>query len=395
MSLQLRSILVGAYFLLLSAVAIGADPAPPAAAGYKVLPLPPIWGSKKKDDLAITKPIFDNVKKIIGGGSINGHEGSFEKYFQFVLFPQWTQTTEDNLNKLPKERDSFVRFSLEASSKNPAAHDLLVDVSHRELSKIAQDPGFHPAVRYNAILIVGLLNETEPNRGASGKQMPEPYIKALSTLTDELKKPGNNEAVRVGALLGVSRHLEWDNSKAAAGTKIQPAVRNDIIDHLTGIVQTKIPPAGRSAEGQTWLRRRALEALGHAYALKVEGGFDKLLEGIITNDAEPISVRCTAAEVMSRVEYQAPVVPPISPMAKNLGYLALYACHTELLRLEGLKKKDDELIKMSGGLVGGAGGMPGGGMPGGGMPGGGMPGGGMPGGGMPGGGMPGGGRPGG
>ena len=353
MSVQIRSILVGASFLLFAAVACGADPAPPAAEGFKTLtPSPTLTADKKKrmdtDGL---------VRRIINGAALSGNEISFDGYFTSYVFPTWTQTTEANLNDLPKERDKFVRNSLELSGKNPAAHARLIDITNRELSKIAQDPEFHPAVRYNAILIVGLLNETEPNR-TGAKQLPEPYSKALTTLIEELKKPGNNEAVRVGALLGVSRHLEWDNHKQNAATKIQPAVRVEILAELNSIVSTKVPPAGRSPEGQTWLRRRALEALGHAFALQVDASFAKVLEDIITSDAEPISLRCTAAEVMSRVDYKAPVALPIVPTAKNLGYLALYACHTELLRLENLKKKDEELVKISGG----GGGTPGGGM---------------------------------
>lgn len=359
MSVQLRSILAGGFLFFFGAIACSAEPEPPAATGYKVLPVAAAWGSKKKSDVDITKPILDNIKKITQqGGSISGFEPQFEKYFQLVLFPQWTQTTEKNLNELPKARDYFVRFTLESSSKNPDAHTLLVDVTYRELSKIAQDPEFHPAVRYNAILVVGLLNETEPNR--TNSKQGEPFSKALPTLLEELKKPGNNEAVRVGALLGVARHLEWDNAKpAGAANKIQPALRGEVLAELTSIVSTKVPPAGRSPEGQTWLRRRALEALGNAFAQQLDASFAKLLDDIITNDSEPISLRCTAAEVMSRMDYKAPVVLAVVPAAKNLGYLALYACHTELLRLENLKKKDEELAKVAGGITGGGMGMPG------------------------------------
>ena len=347
--------------LVTAALVWGADVAGPAAEGFKTLPPNKTLSTDTKKRLEID----GLVRRIINGAPLTGNETIFDGYYASYLFPQWTQTTEANLNLLPKERDKFVKNSLELSAKNPAAHSRLVDLTHLKLSEIAQDPEFHPAVRYNAILIVGLLNETEPNRGTGVKQMPEPYIKALTTLMEELKKPGNNEAVRVGALLGVTRHLEWDNSKpAGAGNKIPPAMRTDAITELTSIVSTKVPPKGRSVEGQTWLRRRALEALGHAYALKVEPDFAKLLSGIITDDAEPISLRCTAADVMAHVDFPAGSAPPIPSTAKDLGYLALFACNSELLRLEGLKKYDEQLLKISGGVTGG--GMPGGG---GGMPG--------------------------
>lgn len=377
--------------LLTTALTSGADVAGPKADGFKELPPNKILSADKKKQ----REYEDQIKRIVGGAPLAESEKIFDGYFITYVFPLWTQTTEKSLNELPKERDKFIRNYLEVSAKNPAAHARLVDITHKKLTEIVQDSELHPAVRYNAILIIGLLNETEPNRGTGVKQMPEPYVPALSTLVEELKKPGNNEALRVGALLGVSRHLEWDNFKQGAATKMQPPVRKEILDELTSIVNTNVPPAGRSAEGQTWLRRRALEALGHANALTVDPGFTSLLTTIITTDTEPISLRCTAAEVMSHLDFQA-APPAIGPMAKNLGYLALFACHSELLRLEGLKKKDEELLKVSGGAAGGPGmmGMPGGAggmMPGGTPSGGAMPGGGPMSGMMQGGGaMPGG-----
>lgn len=376
-------------------IAQGADAVGPGGVAFKTLPINPAWLAKDK---STAKEIDGKIKKILADGSISGSETMFDNYFNQVVFARWTQIDEKQLNELPKERDKFLKNIVEASGKHSTVHARLVDLTHAELSKVVADEGFHPAVRYNAILIIGQLNEVEPNRGSGTKQMPEPFIKALSTLLDELKKPGNNEAVRVGALLGVSRHLEWDNAKAAMSpTKIQAAVRKDIVDELMSIVNTKASPAGRSLEGQVWLRRRALEALGHANA-QVTPAFAQLVEEIITDDAEPMSLRCTAAEVMSRVTYAAPALPKVDDMAKKLGYLGLFACHTELLRLEGLKKKDEELLRVSGGAAAGPGmgGMGGGMMPGGAggmMPGGAGAGGMMPGGagGMMPGGMPGGG----
>lgn len=379
------SVAAGMGSLLVTAALVwGADPVGPAAEGFKTIPPNKTLSTDTKKRLEIE----GLVRRIINGAPLTGNETIFDGYYASYLFPQWTQTTEEDLKALPKERDKFIKNSMElAGAKNPTAHSRLLDLSHTKLAEVAQDPAFHPAVRYNAILTVGLLNEAEPNRGTGIKQMPEPYIKALVTLLEELKKPGNNEAVRVGALLGVTRHLEWDNSKpVGSGKRIPPAMRNDAIAELTSIVNAKVPPAGRSMEGQTWLRRRALEALGQAYALKVEPDFAKLLSSIIGDDAEPISLRCTAADVMAHVEYPAAALPPISPMAKELGYLALFACNSELLRLEDLKKYDERLLRISGGGGGGGGGLPGG-MPGGmSGPGGGGKLGGMsgPGGGMPG-----------
>lgn len=350
----------------------GADVGGPPAEGFKTLPPNKTLSTDKKKQ----REIEALINHIVRGSPMAGSEAVFDAWYTSYVFPQWTQTTEENFSTLPKERDKFIRDSMELSgAKNPTAHSRLLDLAHTKLAEIAQDAEFHPAVRYNAILTVGLLNETEPNRGSGMRQMPEPYIKALATLLEELKKPGNNEAVRVGALLGITRHLEWDNAKpAGSGKKIPAAMRKEAIDELTSMVNTKIPPKGRSVEGQTWLRRRALEALGKAYALNVDPSFASLLSVMIADDAEPISLRCTAADVMAHVDYPATAPPAISSMAKDLGYLAIFACNSELLRLEDLKKYDERLLRVSGGATGGGGGgMPG--MPG--MPGAGG-GGGMP-----------------
>jgi hypothetical protein len=98
-----------------------------------------------------------------------------------------------------------------------------------------------------------------------------------------------------------------------------------------------------------------------------------VIEKLIANGAEPIALRCTAADVMGRLDYKDPVLPPPEPTARELGYLALVACNSELTRLEDLHKQDEMRSKsknrFSGGLGGGMG-MPGMGGAGGAIPGG-------------------------
>lgn len=373
---------------------------------FKTLtPSPFLMESKNRIKLG---EIQANVRGILGGNALGGNETTFDNYYTAYYFPKWTLTSEKSLAELPQERFKFIRDHLEYSAgKNQTAHDRLLDLTFDYLKPIVQDPEFHPAVRYNAMLVIGMLNATEARRaGVVGAvQLPEPYGKTLPVLVEEFKKADNNDAVRVAALLGITRHLEWDNYRAA-GTKMPAPTRTEIVNALTELVQLQTPPQGRTPAGHTWLRRRAVEALAHTGVLGVDAKLAALIDSLITDDKQPLALRCTAAETIARMEYKAPVALPVAPTTRNLGYLAVVACSQELARLAHLQQRDKELSRISGeggaGPVGG-GAFPGGGSPGGATPGGGaMPGGARPGGGatpgggaMPGGAMPGGARPGG
>src|SRR5687768_8148529 len=115
--------------LFATAITRGADVAGAAAPVYKTIAPSPLWLSTKLEDKSRRRAIESNVQRIIGGESIVGFEGPFDNYFTLVLFPQWTQITEKSLNELPKERNGFLK-DVETSSRNPAAHARLVDLTH-------------------------------------------------------------------------------------------------------------------------------------------------------------------------------------------------------------------------------------------------------------------------
>ncbi len=93
------------FVLVTATLSWGADVAAPAAEGFKVLPPNKTLSTdtKKKNE------IEGLVMRIIRGDSVTGNETIFDGYFASYLFPQWTQTTEKNLNDLPKQRDRFVK----------------------------------------------------------------------------------------------------------------------------------------------------------------------------------------------------------------------------------------------------------------------------------------------
>jgi hypothetical protein len=216
------------------------------------------------------------------------------------------------------------------------------------MTAIVQDT-YHPAVRYNAMLIISSLNDQEVVRTGSDKRVPEPMQRALPIILAEFQRPENSDAVKVAALIGLSRHLEWDPHRAAGSNPIPAALRTQIVNELVALVQAKDPPVGRDAEGHIWFRRRAAEALGFACYSKLELPVADAFDQILRDAGEPLALRCTVAAALGRLNYQAPAKLNTMDTVKELGYLALVACDAELNRLKTMRETEtDRAARMSG-----------------------------------------------
>ena len=142
-----------------------------------------------------TDPIDENAKK-------NGYKGSgvkdpavysadkaiFDEYFQKAYFPSMTHPTSEGLAELGRLRsDLFSKYLRETSNQqfqtnlSKMAYDAMLKVAaNMEQLNPPQvaDPPYHPAVRYNAILIVGMLDEKYAADGT-----PKPYPAATKVMT--------------------------------------------------------------------------------------------------------------------------------------------------------------------------------------------------------------------
>ena len=66
------------------------------------------------------------------------------------------------------------------------------------------------------------------------------------------------------------------------------------------------------------------------------------LDKILRDANEPLSLRCTVATALGRLNYQAPAKLDTVGTAKELGYLALVACDSELNRIKTLRTTELE-----------------------------------------------------
>jgi hypothetical protein len=80
------------------------------------------------------------------------------------------------------------------------------------------------------------------------------------------------------------------------------------------------------------------------------------LDQLLHDNSEPISLRCTIAVALGRMNFQAPAKLDTLAAAKELGYLALVACDAELNRVKELKQMEtDRAARMSGQIQTGSG----------------------------------------
>jgi hypothetical protein len=336
------------------------------AQGYKYL-TPYVYSDPSGDPTKVSKEMIrsetqkritsamSQIRGILAGSPLDGRTAAqFDFYYNRMVFPRFTQTTDEALKELPKERDRLFR-DLEACS-DAAVHRRLVNLVLTQMKDIVQD-NYHPACRYNAMLTICLLNSVEPVRVGGDKKTPEPLIDALPFILEQFTK-GQNDAIRVAALLGLVRHLEWDNFRGAAPPYL-PAIgqpqRDEIVKQLLALATSKNPADGRDAAGHEWFRRRAIEGLTHASYRQVDPAIASALENLVKDETESLAIRCAAAAAIGKVAYVAPAKLEPVPTAKELGYLALVACDKELKRVENLNKDELDQLQRMGGVTGGLG----------------------------------------
>jgi hypothetical protein len=342
------------------------------ADGYKYLK-PYIDPTLKGTELAQARARYNNglslVRKVLGGqGSLADNKREFDYFFLNMYFPLYTLTTDEALGDLPLERQKLFR-DLESSSV-PTVHKYACELILNQMKAIVQD-NYHPVCRYNGMLIISSLNDVETVRIGANRTTPEPMVAALPFIYEQFAKADNKDAVKMAALLGILRHLEWDSFRGPVGAPtpaIGAPLRDEIVKGLLTLALQSETPEGREPLGHEWFRRRAIEGLTYASYLKVDPSVAEAFQTLLKNESEPIAIRCAAATAIGSVAYQAPAKVEIKPTTVELGYLALVACEKELTRVTAQRKEDENrLMRLSGGSS--YGGSYGGGGSGGGYPG--------------------------
>ena len=184
---------------------------------------------------------------------------------------------------------------------------------------------YHPAVRVNAMLMIGELNRVE--------QPPTPLPEALAVMIAAVQSSKLSDAVRATAMVGIKRHV-------AAGIADED-VRKTLTAALLKVAADGLP-TGTARDGREWILRQAIDILGRLGSVGENNAVFTLLSKTLSDSKLPLKTRTAAADALGRLSYSGATGINPADVAAMLGQLAIDACTEELRQA---KNSDDPISR--------------------------------------------------
>jgi hypothetical protein len=285
-----------------------------ALAGQKYDELPVDVGLKKNTS---------SVNQMLSQGRFgSGEEQIFDQFYQEFILPEWTQPKElANLPKLRKDLGNQLRK--QHAGAPLTVHDHLNSLLLEFMQKLAAG-NYHPAVRVNAMLMIGELNRVE--------QPPTPLPEALAVMIAAVQSSKLSDAVRATAMVGIKRHVVVGISDEEARKTLTAALLKVVADM----------PSGSIRGGREWIFRQAIDILGRLGSVGESNAVFTLLAKTLSDDKLPLKTRTVAAESLGLLNYSGASGINPADVAATLGQLAGDVCTDELQRA---KKSGDPISR--------------------------------------------------
>ena len=252
---------------------------------------------------------------------------AIDNYYNKYYFPQLSQTSPKALANLGRGREILLRDL--RGAKVPAAQAHLTKTSLTAMNVLARDR-YHPAVRYNAALILGMLDKQYATSGANATDpivLPEATNGLLELLEqDEFKGVKVHPSVKVAALVGLERHLRFgmDPQYAPRVTKAAMAV----LAQESSALQV-------NEDVNSWMKCQAARVL----VLQSKSGPSKELQtaltALIADDKMGLEDRCCIAGLFEKMEYAGAADVDLAATVLPLGKL------TQAVVAEGAEKAQE------------------------------------------------------
>jgi len=307
-----------------------AEPAPAAPAAKPAAPIAykqAITDEECRKNEEKYKRERTNVSRILGAQAFGtGQEASFDAYYRNYALARWT--VPERHTSLPEFRRDLRNDLFRGKSGPP--YDRLLSLAVNFLTNIS-GPEYHPVVRYNAMLALGELNVQEQPPGSRSPAVPLPQ--AFKVLLEAVKS-SDSDAVKVAALLGLSRHASaWaaNRQQITAGIGDAQVRETQLIPVLLDLAKTP-PPAGPSQAGRDWIRALAIDLLATLGTAGPNGSVVTTLVGLVGDKDTAMRVRTAAARALGSLDYQNFSALAPSQIASALGNLAIDISTAELAR---------------------------------------------------------------
>ena len=223
-------------------------------------------------------------------------EKLFVDFYTKALFPRMTQKKYWGRQPwiggkgpdMSADLVNMIRNDLKKASEsrdNQQVFQRLSEIALESMSKLAKGADYHPATRYNAMLVISELT------------IPE----AIPILLDTVKDPKQLEAVKVAAMLGLI-------SQAGHGSISDADAQRQVTDAMLTIAARPVPKDDR-ADGVCWIKGQAAQVLGLLGSPGRDNNVVVALQNMAGDKSLPYTQRCYAAQALGKLNYGGATVP--------------------------------------------------------------------------------------
>jgi len=272
---------------LAAALAMVATPA--WAQTYKSIKPPIDQRAAKGMQVTVSRAIRDPA-------GFGNDEVVVQDYFMKYYFPQMTGATPESLAELGSMRENLFRRFIRASP-NANSQKTLSGWALKVATALTQG-NYHPAVRYNAVLILGDLDQQIAGGGTNATP-PVPLPEATAAMLDLLEQSdfggvAVHPSVMLGALVGLERHARFGIAPQHADRVTKAA--------LDVIAQTE-PPEDVSQDVHQWMKCQAASVLAWQHRQKPSAQALAALNGLMSDEAFDLENRAFVAGLLKRLDF--------------------------------------------------------------------------------------------
>jgi hypothetical protein len=223
-----------------------------------------------------------------------------EEYFNKGFFPDMTRYEPAALGKLGDKRDRQLFRSYLWATSNQQLQSDITKWAFDAMKRIAS-PGYHPAVRYNAILIIGMLDQEYAIDVGSNRRPPKPLPQANDFLVKIVNAgaAGNkvvSPVILAGALVGLERHARFREGLPREAPEAMTAATLKIV------TQDK-PILDMDRDVHAWMRLKAAGVLAQLDGVGTNNQVHDALVKMIA-DSRSIDDRCATAALLAKIKYE-------------------------------------------------------------------------------------------
>jgi hypothetical protein len=284
-----------------------------------------------------TDPVDDKAMRNSSAALLAARRGTYsaadrvkiEEYFVKGFFPDMTRNDPTSLGRLGDKRDRQLFRTYLWGASNPQLQSDVTKWAFDACRRMAS-PGYHPAVRYNAILILGMLDQEYAIDQGPNRRPPKPYPEANKFLVTVVTAgaDGNrvvSPVVLAGALIGLERHARFRDGLPREAPAAMTAAALKIV------TQDK-PPLDMDRDVYSWIRLKAASVLAELRSVGTNNQVHDALVNLVAN-GRTLDDRCSAAALLDKLNYDGVKVDGAATSEKMLG-LARDVAEAEAKRAE-------------------------------------------------------------